>query len=105
MEPPDPVDLGPVKHLFPHLPSTVFAPLARKPVDILVGNNFFQLHPGGGHGRDSCGDLKALQSKYGAGWIIAGSHPLLKVSASQLSSAESCIVKVNRCSIFSTKSY
>ena len=99
MEPPDPVDLGPVKHLFPHLPSAVFVPLARKPVDILVGNNFFQLHPDGGQGRDSCGDLKALQSKYGAGWIIAGSHPLLNVSASQLSSAGSCIVKVNRCSI------
>ena len=29
MEPPDPVDLGPVKHLFPHLPSAVFVPLAR----------------------------------------------------------------------------
>ena len=77
MEPPEPVDLSPIRHLFPHLPDSIFIPLPKKPVDLLIGNNFFQLHPDGGQGRDAVADLKALQSGFGDGWVIAGSYLLL----------------------------
>ena len=48
MEPPDPVDIKAVRHLFPHLPNAVFSPLPKKPIDLLIGNNFLQIHPDGG---------------------------------------------------------
>jgi hypothetical protein len=99
METPEPVDLSPIRHLFPHLPSSVFLPLPKKPVDLLIGNNFFKLHPDGGQGRDAAGDLKVLQSRYGDGWVIAGSHPLLKPTAASLTAAALSIVKINKCEI------
>ena len=99
MEPPEPVDLGTVRHLFPHLPDSIFLPLPKKLVDLLIGNNFFKLHPDGGQGRDCVGDLKALQSRYGDGWVIAGSHPLLQPAAASLTSAAMSIVRINKCEI------
>ena len=99
MEEAEPVDLRPIRHLFPHLPDGVFLPLPKKPVDLLIGNNFFQLHPDGGQGRDAVGDLKALQSRFGDGWVIAGTHPLLKLASSSLSAATHCIAQINRCEI------
>ena len=103
METPEQVLLDPVRHLFPHLPDHVFHPLPAKPVDLLIGNNFFKLHPDGGQGRDCVGDLKALQSNYAAGWVLAGSHPLLKMSASSLSTAAHFIARVNRVELLPEK--
>ena len=68
-------------------------------MDLLIGNNFFQLHPDGGQGRDAVGDLRALQSRYGAGWVIAGSHPLLKTTSSLYTAAAQYIVQIHRCEI------
>ena len=99
MEPPDPVDIKAVRHLFPHLPDAVFSPLPKKPIDLLIGNNFLQIHPDGGQGQDAVGDLKALHSRFGTGWVIAGSHPLLKLATSSLCSVAHCIAKVNKCEI------
>ena len=99
METPDPLDMAALRHLFPHLPESVFAPLTKKPVDLLIGNNFFHLHPDGGQGRDAVGDMKALHSQFGFGWIIAGSHPLLKPAPTPLSLSAHCIAKVNKCEI------
>ena len=45
---PDPVNLKPVRHLFPHIPEDVFEELPKKPIDLLIGLNFFSLHPDGG---------------------------------------------------------
>ena len=97
METPEPVSMVPIRHLFPHVPEDVFTPLVKKPVDLLIGNNFFHLHPDGGQGRDAAGDLKALHSQFGLGWVIAGSHSLLKPVASPLTLAAHCIAKVNKC--------
>ena len=99
MDPPEPVNLTPIRHLFPHLPDSVFIPLPRKPVDLLIGNNFFQLHPDGGQGRNAVGDIKVLDSSFGSGWVIAGTHPLLEQVPVQLSTAAHCIAKINRCEV------
>ena len=71
-------------------------------MDLLIGNNFFQLHTDGGQGRDAVGDLRALQSWViagSAGWVIAGSHPLLKTSSSLYTAAAQYIAQIHRCEI------
>ena len=99
MNNPDPVDLRPVQHLFPHLPCEFFLPLEDKPVDLLIGTNFFQLHPDGGQGRDTFGYLKALQSKFGHGWVIGGTHPSLKLTPIELTKEAFNIARVNKLSV------
>ena len=84
MEPQDDVDLSRISYLFPHLPSAVFSSFANNEVDISMGNNFLGEHPNGGQGQNSIGDLRAYESYYGNGWVIAGTHP-------SLSSVEHCI--------------
>ena len=64
IDPPDAVDLQSVRHLFPHLPDEVFKMLPKKRIDILVGLNFFSLHPDGGQGRNCSGNSRALHSKF-----------------------------------------
>ena len=99
MDNPDPVDLSPVRKLFPHLPREVFLPLDDKPVDLLIGTNFFQLHPDGGQGRDASGDLKALQSNFGHGWVIGGTHPSIKTCPAVLTKEAFNIARVNKLSV------
>ena len=41
-------DLKPVRKLFPHAPEEVFEHLPAKPIDVLVGLNYFGLHSNGG---------------------------------------------------------
>ena len=86
MEPDDPVDLSKVRSLFPHVPDIAFKTLPRKRIDILMGLNFNSLHPCGGKGVDKVGNLKALQSKFGCGWVIGGSHKDLQVSTQKIPS-------------------
>ena len=76
----EPVDLSAVRNLFPHVPSDAFALLPKRRIDILIGINFNGLHPSGGLGVDAVDNLKALRSRFGCGWIIGGSHKLLKSS-------------------------
>ena len=99
MDPPEPVDLSPVRHLFPHLPNFVFAPRSKRPVDILLGNNFLGLHPSGGQGRDAVGNLRAYQSQFGHGWVVAGTHSDVKPSPCQLSPSASHLARINKCEI------
>ena len=80
IDPDDPVDLQPVRHLFPHVPEQAFIPLPKKRIDILIGLNYNALHPSGGLGVDSVGNLKALRSIFGSGWVIGGCHKSLKSS-------------------------
>ena len=44
-------DISGLRHLFPHVPPQAFKPLPEKPVDILFGADYFDLHPAGGKGR------------------------------------------------------
>ena len=99
MEPPEPIDLSSVRNLFPHLPGEIFLPSPKKPVDILVGNNFLQEHPSGGNGRDSVGDMRAYQSWYGSGWVLAGSHPSLIPGKSVLSTSAHHLARIYKCDI------
>ena len=99
MCPPDPVDLSPVRHLFPHIPSNVFDPLPSKEIDVLVGMNFFSLHPSGGQGRNCAENLKVLHSKFSKGWVVAGSHPAFQTSSAKLTSSALSLVKVARVEI------
>ena len=96
LDPPDPVDLRPVRHLFPHVPEDVFEPLPRKRIDVLVGLNFFSLHPSGGQGRNCIDNLKVLHSKFSRGWLVGGSHPDLLVTSPSLTSSALCLARVCR---------
>ena len=99
MPTPEPVDLLPVRHLFPHVPDVAFTAKSKKPVQILIGNNFLSLQPSGGEGRDSLGNLRALHSIFGCGWVLAGAHPLLGSGSSSLSVQATSMARINRCDI------
>ena len=88
IDPDEPIDLVPVRNLFPHIPEAVFKPLPKKRVDILIGLNFNGLHPSGGEGGNSVGNLKVLSTIFGStGFIVGGTHPLLKCKALKFSSS------------------
>ena len=101
MPTPDPVDLQPVRHLFPHVPYEAFSqlPTSKEPVQILIGNNFMSLQPSGGDGPNSVDNLRALQSRFGCGWVIAGTHPLFASGLARLSAHALSIARVNKCDI------
>ena len=99
MESPDPLDLSSVRSLFPHIPKEVFAPSSKKPVDILMGNNFLGLHPDGGIGRDAVGDMRAYQSQFGLGWVLAGTHPDIKPGRSMLSVNAVNLARIFKCEV------
>ena len=99
MEPPDPLDISPLISLFPHIPREVFAATKKKPVDILMGNNFLGLHPEGGLGRDAAGDMRAYQSEFGLGWVLAGTHPLISSGASKLSANAMNLARIFKCEV------
>ena len=94
-----PVDLSGVRSLFPHVPPAAFDSLDEKPLDILVGLNFFGLHPGGGDGKNKVGNLKALQNDFGHGWVIGGSHPNLKPVKIQLTEKALAMVTISKVEI------
>ena len=99
MEQPDDINLSSISHIFPHLPSQVFSTIKSRRVDILIGNNFLGEHPSGGQGRDAVGDLRAYQSQYGAGWVIAGTHPSLVPGSSALSNPAVHLARFNKCEV------
>ena len=91
--------MSPLKQLFPHLPDAVFSPHMKKSVDLLIGNNFLGLHPSGGQGRDSVDNVRAYESKFGCGWVMAGSHPSLRADSVQLSSGAVHMARTYKCEI------
>ena len=99
MEDPDPIDMSPLKQLFPHLPDAAFSPHVRRPVDILIGNNFLGLHPSGGQGRDSVDNIRAYESKFGCGWVLAGTHPNIRPVSSKLNSSAAHMARSYKCEI------
>ena len=99
MEAPEQVDLTKVQHLFPHLPKSVFESKPSRSPDILLGNNFLGLHPSGGQGRDAIGDLRAYQSEFGDGWVLAGTHPDLEPVSCMLTSSAYNLARVFMCEI------
>lgn len=99
MPEPDPVDLQSIRHIFPHLPGIAFESAEKKPINLLIGNNFLSLHPSGGQGRNAVENLRALHSNFGSGWVISGAHKLLKPSSPNLSSQAVTMARFNRVDI------
>ena len=99
MEDPDPVDMSPVRHLLPNVPEEAFLPRMKKPVDILIGNNFLGIHPSGGQGQYCVGDIRAYESKFGCGWVLAGSHPSIRAVCSFLSPSAVQLARTYKCEI------
>ena len=80
MSPYESVNLKKVRHLFKELPDDAFQSIPEKRIDILLGLNFFGLHPHGGS--VVAGNLVAEKSMFNkSGWCIGGSHPLLGISS------------------------
>ena len=108
LEPPDPVDLKPIRTHFPHIPDSIFDPHSKKRIDILVGLNFFSLHPSGGQGRNCVNNLKVLHSRFSKGWLIGGTHPDLHLNTQTIPSSALTIARVCRVEIkleFSLNTY
>ena len=61
---PEPVDLCSIGRLFPHVPANIFEALAKKKIDILIGLNYFSLHPSGGQERNCVDNLRVLHRKF-----------------------------------------
>ena len=80
MDAPEPVDLSSIRSLFPHVPANIFEALAKKEIDVLIGLNYFSLHPSGGQGRNCVDNLRVLHSRFSKGWLVGGSHPDLKAT-------------------------
>ena len=99
MEDPDPIDMSPLMHLFPNVPDEAFVPRVKKPVDILIGNNFLGLHPSGGQGQYCEGDIRAYESKFGCGWVLAGTHPSMRAVCSYLSPLAVQLARTYKCEI------
>ena len=80
MSPYDSIDLRKIRHLFPDLPDSAFRFIPERRIDILLGLNFFGLHP---HGSSkSVGNLVAERSLFNeSGWCIGGSHPSLGINS------------------------
>ena len=93
MDAQDPIDLHPVHHLFPHIPDNVFDALVKKDIDVLIGMNFFSLHPSGGQGRNCVDNIRVLHSKFSKGWIVAGTHQDIQSSTPILTRSALSIVK------------
>ena len=77
METPEPVGLKGVRSLFKHIPAEIFEDWPKKSIDLLIGINKLGLHPSGGQGQNTVVDLKMYHSKFGRGWLLGGSSPLI----------------------------
>ena len=78
--PPGEPDLSPIEGLLDGLPREILdRPQGR--VDILLGLGISSLH---GRTRQEWGNLRLLESKFGCGWVIRGSHKLLRFPSTAL---------------------
>ena len=82
-------DMSSLKLKFPHVPSSVFEPLAEQEVDILIGLNMADIMPSGGLGKNKVGGVKALKSLFGTGWVVGGQLDVLFSAMYFFSSIES----------------
>ena len=93
MSPYDSIDLGRIRHLFPDLPDDAFPYVPAKRIDILLGLNFFGLHPrGDSHMVDNLVAERSIFSS--SGWSIGGSHPLLGIMSTPQLTHSANILKI-----------
>ena len=80
LTPYNPIDLRKVRHLFPQLPDCAFPYVPERRIDVLLGLNYYGLHPRGDH--QIVENLAAERSLFSpSGWCIGGSHPLLEIKS------------------------
>ena len=93
LTPYNPIDLRKVRHLFPSLPDNAFPFVPEKRIDILLGLNFYGLHPRGDH--QVVENLAAERSLFSqSGWCVGGSHPLLEISSSPQFTSSASLLRV-----------
>ena len=88
MDPDDQVNLSKVSKLFPHVPEEAFSTLPKRRIDILMGLNYNSLHPKGGTSKNAIGNMRALKSMFGCGWVVGGCHKDLQTSSTEVSSPD-----------------
>ena len=99
MSPYDPVDLRKVRHLFPNLPESAFRFVPERRIDILLGLNFFGLHPRGDP--QMVENLVAERSLFNpSGWCIGGSHPLLNIKSTPQLTHTANVLKIAQIQFF-----
>ena len=76
------------------MPAEAFKALRKKEVDILIGLNMNQLQPAGGMGSDKVGELSALWSLFGTGWVIGGHHDTITSGNPEVVSPAAAVLKV-----------
>ena len=72
------VDLEGVKAIFPGAPSEVYD-RPQGPIEILIGSMFRNIQPYGGEESFTRGRLRLVQSIFGCGYILTGTHPSISV--------------------------
>ena len=79
------LDLSNLKDVFPWAPKEVWD----KPpgsIDLLIGGEYKQIQTAGGLERDGCAvaNLRVSESKFGCGWVLSGTHPLILIKEKRL---------------------
>ena len=93
----EPIDMSPVRNLFPNYPKDIFKPLKKKEVQVLIGLRYAGLFP---DDVLKIGNLNMQASNYGKSFIISGSHPSLKqVPLNPLSEAAAVLIQTSRVEI------
>ena len=77
------VDLNGVRSVFPGAPKEVFD-RPHGSIDLLVGSMFQNLLPYGGQGSFTRGRLRLMNSIFGCGYVLTGTHPSISAKENVL---------------------
>ena len=79
-------DLGPAYAAFPHIPTGALA-RPHDEVGILLGQDQAALLASGGRGEDLVGNLRAMRTSLGTGWVLGGWSPEIVGTSVSISSS------------------
>ena len=71
---PGKIDISDAYQLFPHISAKALDRPTGE-VGMLIGQNHVALLPTGGEGVNCCGNLRVMNTKFGSGVVLGGSHP------------------------------
>ena len=80
------VDITAAYELFPHVPSGAFE-RPTEDVHILIGQDHAALLASGGEGINIVGNLRAMRTKFGSGWVLGGWHKNIPASTVRFSTS------------------
>ena len=87
------LDLRVIQSIFPNAPYEVFDRLVGD-IDMLIGSMYKNLHPYNGNESSTIGRLCLLQSHFGCGFVLAGTHAEIKVEENTLCRTAKVLVDV-----------